>query len=82
MLAHGPGEAETAVGRGGGKCCSERPTRRRAVEPHSEARRETEATAVARRLLGLLEESRDLHMTERVRLLRMLGEISQEVPES
>jgi len=41
-----------------------------------------QATAVARRLLGLLEESRDLHMTERDRLLRRLGEFSQEVPES
>src|SRR5262249_37046362 len=39
-LTHGPGEPETAVGRGGGKRCSEHPTRHRAAEPHSEARRE------------------------------------------
>ena len=39
-----------------------------------------QATAVARRLLGLLEESRDLHITERDRLLRVLSEFFQEVP--
>jgi hypothetical protein len=34
-----------------------------------------QATAVARRLLGLFEESRDLHITDRDRLLRVLKEL-------
>jgi hypothetical protein len=37
-------------------------------------------TATPRRLLGLLEESRDLHIVERDRLLRVLGENFPEVP--
>src|SRR5262245_24499898 len=39
-----------------------------------------QSTAVARRLLGLLEESRDLHITERDRLLRVLRDFFPEVP--
>jgi hypothetical protein len=39
-----------------------------------------QSTAVARRLLGLLQESRDLHLSERDRLLRVLSEYFPEVP--
>jgi hypothetical protein len=37
-------------------------------------------TATARRLLALLEESRDLHLVERDRLLRFIKEYSPDIP--